>query len=152
MNANVPTCPRCGAVVTNPAAGVCSFCGSAVAAAPPAYGAPPPAYGVQPYGYGGGAPSPYGSPQAQAGSPYGQPPQGYAPYGGQPGYGYPPAQGGYPPQNPYGYPGGSSFVVQQSRFGWLSSGWGIYWMIRLGIALVVIAIAGIAACVNMLNQ
>jgi|SRR5579883_1206186 len=148
MNANGPTCPRCGAVVTNPASGVCSFCGSAVSAQAQGQGQ---GFGVPQYGYGGSAPSPYGSPPAQAGSPYGQPPQPYGQYGAQPGYGYP-AQPGYPPQNPYGYPGGSSFVVQQPRSSWFTSGWGIYWMIRLGIAVVVIAIAGIAACVNMLNQ
>jgi hypothetical protein len=33
-----------------------------------------------------------------------------------------------------------------------TSGWGIFWMIRIGIAIVVLAIAGLGACFSMLNH
>lgn len=52
---------------------------------------------------------------------------------------------------PYGYPPGSSFVASPSRSFW-TSGWGIYWMIRLGVALVFILLAGFGACVSMLSH
>ena len=142
MNANAPTCTRCGALSTNPGATACPYCGSPLAQA----------------GYGGGAPSPYGgygSPQLPPGSPYGQAQAPYgqpqAPYGTWPqqgGYGFPQQTGGYPPPNAYGSP----FVPAPPRSSFWTSGWGIYWMIRLGIALVFILIAGLGACFSMLSH
>jgi hypothetical protein len=86
------------------------------------------------------------------GSPYGQTQPGQGTWPQQASYGYPPPQQGYPPQVPYGYPAGSSFVVPPQRSSFWTSGWGIYWMIRLGIALVFILLAGVGACFSMLSH
>jgi hypothetical protein len=47
--------------------------------------------------------------------------------------------GGYPRVNRYG--------------GWSAwSGWNIFWMIRLGIALLVVSVALVASCVSALSH
>jgi hypothetical protein len=103
----------------------CRFCGQMLP--PPA---PAQAYGPQPgYGYGG-----YGAPMQPA---------------------YPPNPYGAPAPNPYaqqypvqGFGGGQPFQpVYVQRSGW-TSGWSTFFWIRLGIALVVILISAMGACVQ----
>jgi CubicO group peptidase (beta-lactamase class C family) len=101
----------------------CRFCGQML---PPQ--APPPGYG---YGYGGPppmqqgyAPNPYGAPNPYAPNPYAQQ---------------------YPVQ---GFGGGQQFQpVYVQRSGW-TSGWSTFFWIRLGIALVVVLISAMGACVQ----
>lgn len=159
---NAPTCARCGGLSTNPSAVQCQFCGSALAA-PQAYGAAPAAYGqpqpfgAAPQGYGApqqgyGAPPGYGAPQA----PYGAPPPNAYPYGAPPnpyGGGYPQQQG-YPPVQQWGGGGYGPQVVVNRGFlgsGW-SSGWSMFWWIRLGIAGIVISMAIFGACINAITN
>ena len=119
MNAG-PACPRCGATITNPNATACIYCQQPLASqAPQGYGAPPQGYG---------APPPQG---------YGAPPQGY---------GAPPQGYGAPMQGPGFYP--------QQRIQ-ASSGWGGFWQamsilqwIRIGIAVVVLSMIALGACIN----
>ena len=125
-------CPNCGGLNPTPGATQCSFCASPLqsAAAP------------QQQGYGG-----YGPPPAAQG--YGPPPaQGYGPPP-SPGYGAPPAQGfggyGVPPQ-PFG--GMHPPIVRQSGFGGFSSVWGTIQLVRIIIAIAVMSIFGIGACIS----
>jgi len=141
MNAGAPTCGSCGGLNTNPQSAQCRFCGQALA--PQGYG-PPQAYG---------APPGYGQPPMQQG--YGQPPM-------QQGYGQPPPYG----QNPYGGPAPNPYAQQQypvqgfcgvqpyqnggfmNRGGGFSSGWSTFFWIRLGIAVVVVGMSLLGACIN----
>lgn len=149
MNAGAPTCPSCGGLNTNPQSAQCRFCGQMLpqqgyGAAPMGYGAP---QGAPPMG-GYGAPQGYGAPGYGAPQGYGAPPPG--------GYGAPMPQG-YAP-NPYGAPnpyaqpypvvqpfnGGGGYIQQSS---W-SSGWSAFFWIRLGIAVFVVVISLMGACVS----
>lgn len=141
MNYGAPTCPKCGGLSTNPNMPQCQFCGTQLAGAPPAgpyghaqqgYGGPPPAaYGAPGYG----APQPYGAPQQFGGpQPYGAP----QPYGG-------PQPGQYPPPV-QGFNGGYG---QNINRGWaFSSGWGTVMWIRIAVAVVVVGLSLIGACVQ----
>lgn len=155
-------CPNCGGLNPNPGATQCSFCASPLhsAAAPQqGYGAPPgyaapQGYGPPPGQGGYGAP-----PQAQG---YGAPPQAQG-YGAPPapGYGQPPAAPGYggygaPPQpfgGGYGAPpqpfgGMNPPIVRQSGWGGFNSVWGTIQLIRIVIAIAVLSIFGIGACIS----
>lgn len=159
-------CPNCGGLNPTPGATQCSFCASPLQSAaapqqgyggygqPPqqqqGYGPPPAAAGYGPppaQGY-GAPPSPgYGAPPAAG---YGAPPAapGYGGYGAPPSPGY----GGYgaPPQ-PFG--GMNPPVVRQSGWGGFSGVWGTIQLIRIIIAIAVLSIFGIGACISAIaNQ
>ena len=143
MHASPPTCARCGALSTNPGSPSCTHCGAPLAnpyaqqQQQQAWGQPAP-YGQAPYGQ-----APYGQPPQQGyGSGYGQPPQ---PYG----------------QNPFAAPQQQVYPMQGQRraYAQQGSGWQSFWQamsilrwIRLGIALVVLSILGMAACINAITH
>lgn len=79
--------------------------------------------------------------QGYAPNPYGQP----NPYGG-------PAPNPYAPQVPVqGFGGAQPFQpVYVQRSGW-TSGWSTFFWIRLGIALVVVLISAMGACVQAIS-
>lgn len=138
MQAQPPHCPRCGAIATNPAATHCQFCQSPLGAsqAQRGYENVAPAYAPPaPQGY--GAPNPYAQPYYPQ-QPYAPPP---GPY---PGYGpaYP------PPVQPFGQP---YYVPQTSGSGW-NNFWSIFWLVRLGIALFVIGIMVMGACIGAISH
>lgn len=146
-------CASCGGLNSNPGATQCTYCGKPLAAPggygaqPPGYGPPAQGFGAQPGGYGpppayGAPPNAYGAPP----NPYGAPPN---PYGGPaPGmYGGP--QPGMHPVQPFGggYSGGP--VVRSGGF-WNTTGSviGTFNMIRIIIAVAVLSIVALGACVE----
>lgn len=141
-----PKCGRCGALVTNPQAAQCQYCGSALNQAPAAYPqmapapAPAPGYGAYPPAQG------YGAPQQQMPT-YGQPPA----YGQQP-YGY----GGYPQpqQQQWGQPPIQQWQPPAGYYNQSSgmSAWGVITWIRIGIAVLVLFGFAFSACVSALSH
>jgi hypothetical protein len=142
---NAPTCSRCGATVTNPAAPQCPYCGNAIAQAPPmqqhGYGAPPP---QQHYG------PPPGQAYGQQG--YGQPPQSQQGYGAPPGYGPPQGYGQPPPGYPVQTFANPQYLQKPSGWSTFMSAMGILNWIRLGIVVVVLFFVMLGACVNAITH
>jgi hypothetical protein len=142
---NAPTCSRCGATVTNPAAPQCPYCGNAIAQAPPmqqhGYGAPPP---QQHYG------PPPGQAYGQQG--YGQPPQPQQGYGAPPGYGPPQGYGQPPPGYPVQTFANPQYLPKPSGWSTFMSAMGILNWIRLGIVVVVLFFVMLGACVNAITH
>lgn len=148
MQGQAPQCSRCGAILTNPSAPTCAYCHAPLAApAPPqGYGPPqnvaPNPYGAYPAPQQGYGQNPYGQ------QPYGQQPYGQQPYGQQPGYG---------PQYPVQQFGAGHY--QQPQGGWYGGGssalgnfWSILWIVRIGIALVVLSIVLFGACMGAMSH
>ena len=143
-----PKCGRCGALVTNPQAVQCQYCGNALTDAAGGYRqaapapAPAPGYGAYPPAQG------YGAPQPQQMMPtYGQPPP--PGYGQQP-YGY----GGYPQpqQQQWGQPPIQQWQPPAGYYnrGSGMSAWGVITWIRIGIAVLVLFGFAFSACVSAL--
>lgn len=165
-----PNCPSCGAVATDPQAAQCRYCGARLAPAAPqqpagfqgtppnapfggSYGAPPP---NAPFGGSYGAPPPnapfggsYGAPPPNApfGGSYGAPP-GAAPFGGS--YGAPPGPAPFgAPVAPFG--GHHGPVQPQGGFvAGVNQVANVFWWIRIGIAVVALALVAGGGCVSFL--
>jgi uncharacterized membrane protein len=126
-------CTRCGATVPNPQAVNCPYCNNVLTA---------PAAPMQMPGQ---APQGYGPPPGGYGAPPGPPGYGPSPYGA------PPQQYGMPPQHQQHWP---QQHYQQGPSGWqqvgsaINTGYTIFWFVRLGIALLVVAIIATGACVS----
>jgi hypothetical protein len=131
-----PQCSSCGAIVTNPAAAQCIYCGAALPPAANGYGAAQ--AGAQGYGQGT-----YGQPYGQPpyGQPYGQPPYA-APYAQPPVAGF----NGVPAHGSRGPRGGGGFWSAVGTVG------NVIWWIRIGIGVLVLGLFLLGSCVSALSH